>query len=208
MFFMHTTFPEYVSGYTVYCVAHMREQAALFGFFCIVPVNLVYESLNHFLHGVVRETNYTRWNDLNVIAKLNFEPYAWLLERIAYHIQWQWLMYFYLRPISSMNGKSVRPSVRHTSFLLWSKRCPIFFKVTRKISRSHEAKIVIFDPIWRFPDCNSNLNSPMAVKWSLNITHNKHHVSVHLLMTTRWSHNNNDTQPNPYMSFCAGLSPG
>ena len=26
-------------------------------------------------------------------------------------------------------------------------------------------KIVEFDPNWAFPDCNSNLNSPMATKW-------------------------------------------
>ena len=26
-------------------------------------------------------------------------------------------------------------------------------------------KIVEFDPDWAFPDCNSNLNSPMATKW-------------------------------------------
>ena len=26
-------------------------------------------------------------------------------------------------------------------------------------------RIVKFDPNWAFPDCNSNLNSPMATKW-------------------------------------------
>ena len=46
------------------------------------------------------------------------------------------------------------------------KRCAIVFqghpsncKVTRL------KKIVDFDPNWAFPDCNSNLNSPMATKW-------------------------------------------
>ena len=33
------------------------------------------------------------------------------------------------------------------------------FKVTRL------KKIVDFDPIWAFPDCNSSSNSPMAMKW-------------------------------------------
>ena len=34
----------------------------------------------------------------------------------------------------------------------------------RQISRSHGSKIVKFDPNWAFPDCNSSLNSPMAMK--------------------------------------------
>ena len=38
----------------------------------------------------------------------------------------------------------------------------LFFKVIRQISRSHT--IVEFDPNWVFPDCNSSLNSPMAMK--------------------------------------------
>ena len=40
----------------------------------------------------------------------------------------------------------------------------LFFKVIRQISRSHGAKIAEFDPDWAFPDCNSSLNSPMAMK--------------------------------------------
>ena len=44
------------------------------------------------------------------------------------------------------------------------KRCPIVFQVIHKISRSQEEEIVRFDPIWRFPHCNSNLNSPMGMK--------------------------------------------
>ena len=46
------------------------------------------------------------------------------------------------------------------------KRCPIvfqghpsYFKVTRL------KKIIDFDPNWAHPDCNSSLNSPMAMKW-------------------------------------------
>ena len=31
-------------------------------------------------------------------------------------------------------------------------------------SRSHSSKIVEFDSNWAFPDCNSSLNSPMAMK--------------------------------------------
>ena len=30
-------------------------------------------------------------------------------------------------------------------------------------------KIVEFDPDWAFPDCNSSLNSPMAMKWCPNL---------------------------------------
>ena len=32
--------------------------------------------------------------------------------------------------------------------------------------QGHAAKkIIVFDPNWAFPDCNSSLNSPMAMKW-------------------------------------------
>ena len=41
----------------------------------------------------------------------------------------------------------------------------LFFKVIRKISRSHGSKNVEFDPDWAFPDCNSSLNTQMATKW-------------------------------------------
>ena len=41
----------------------------------------------------------------------------------------------------------------------------LLFKVIRQISRSHGAEIAEFDPDWAFPDCNSSLNSPMAMKW-------------------------------------------
>ena len=30
-------------------------------------------------------------------------------------------------------------------------------------------KIIKFDPIWAFPDCNSSLNQPMATKWCTNV---------------------------------------
>ena len=30
-------------------------------------------------------------------------------------------------------------------------------------------KIVDFDPNWAFPDCNSSLNSPMAMKWRIKL---------------------------------------
>ena len=36
--------------------------------------------------------------------------------------------------------------------------------------QGHAAKkIVDFDPNWAFPDCNSNLNSPMATKWCIEL---------------------------------------
>ena len=40
----------------------------------------------------------------------------------------------------------------------------MFFKVIRQISSHMALKIVEFDPKWAFPDCNSSLNSPMAMK--------------------------------------------
>ena len=45
------------------------------------------------------------------------------------------------------------------------KRCPIFFSRSSVKFQGHTAlKIVEFDPNWAFPDCNSSLNSPMAMK--------------------------------------------
>ena len=46
------------------------------------------------------------------------------------------------------------------------KRCPIVFQghpSNYKVAQLK--KIVKFDPNWAFPDCNSNLNSPMGTKW-------------------------------------------
>ena len=46
------------------------------------------------------------------------------------------------------------------------KRCPIVFQghlSNLKVTRLK--KIVEFDPNWAFPDCNSSLNSPMAMKY-------------------------------------------
>ena len=51
------------------------------------------------------------------------------------------------------------------SLMLLRRGALLFFKVIRQISRSHGAKIAEFDPDWAFPDCNSSLNSPMAMKW-------------------------------------------
>ena len=50
------------------------------------------------------------------------------------------------------------------SLMLLRRGALLFFKVIRQISRSHGAKIAEFDPDWAFPDCNSSLNSPMAIK--------------------------------------------
>ena len=42
----------------------------------------------------------------------------------------------------------------------------LFFKVIRQISRPHlKQKPANCDQNWMFPDCNSSLNSPMAMKW-------------------------------------------
>ena len=51
------------------------------------------------------------------------------------------------------------------SLMLLRRGALLFFKVIRQISRSHGAEIAEFDPDWAFPDCNSSLNSPMAMKW-------------------------------------------
>ena len=50
------------------------------------------------------------------------------------------------------------------SLMLLRRGALLFLKVIRQISRSHRAKIAEFDPDWAFPDCNSSLNSPMAMK--------------------------------------------
>ena len=50
------------------------------------------------------------------------------------------------------------------SLMLLRRGVLLFFKVIHQISRSHGAKIAEFDPDWAFPDCNSSLNSPMAMK--------------------------------------------
>ena len=51
------------------------------------------------------------------------------------------------------------------SLMLLRRGALLFCKVTRQISRSYDWKIIDFDPNWAFPDCNSSLNSPMAMKW-------------------------------------------
>ena len=45
------------------------------------------------------------------------------------------------------------------------KRSPIVLKVIRQISRSRGTKMADFDPNLAFPDCNSSLNWPIAMKW-------------------------------------------
>ena len=51
------------------------------------------------------------------------------------------------------------------SLIMLRRGALLFFKVIRQISRSHDSKIVEFDPGWAFPDCNSSFNSPMTTKW-------------------------------------------
>ena len=49
--------------------------------------------------------------------------------------------------------------------LVWHRKGSLlFFKVIRLISRSHATKIANFDSNRVFSDCNSSLNSPMAMK--------------------------------------------
>ena len=45
----------------------------------------------------------------------------------------------------------------------------LFFKVIHQISSHMALKIVEFDPNWAFPDCNSSLNSPMAMKCCIKL---------------------------------------
>ena len=40
-----------------------------------------------------------------------------------------------------------------------------FWRSSVKFQGHTALKIVEFDPDWAFPDCNSSLNSPMAMKW-------------------------------------------
>ena len=40
-----------------------------------------------------------------------------------------------------------------------------FWRSSIKFQGHAALKIVKFDPNWAFPDCNSSLNSPMAIKW-------------------------------------------
>ena len=51
------------------------------------------------------------------------------------------------------------------SLMLLRRGVLLFLKVIRPISRSHGTKNRLFDPNGVFPDCNSSLNSPMALKW-------------------------------------------
>ena len=51
------------------------------------------------------------------------------------------------------------------SLMLLRRGALLFFKVIHQISRSHGSKNHRIDPNWAFPDCNSSLNSPMAMKW-------------------------------------------
>ena len=46
------------------------------------------------------------------------------------------------------------------SLMLLRRGALLFFEVIRQVS----LKIVEFDPDWAFPDCNSSLKSPMAMK--------------------------------------------
>ena len=64
------------------------------------------------------------------------------------------------------------------SLMLFRRGGLLFYKVICQISRSHGSKIVDFDPSWAFPDCNSSLNTLMAMKWctKLEATLKKCHI--------------------------------
>ena len=66
----------------------------------------------------------------------------------------------------------------------------LFFKVIHQISRSHGTKIADFDPNWGFPDCNSSLNSLMAMKWCTKLDIDW--IGLHLF--------NDDTRPQRHIS--------
>ena len=46
------------------------------------------------------------------------------------------------------------------------KRCPINFEWhSSNFKATRNNKIANFDPNWAFPDCNSSMKSPIALKW-------------------------------------------
>ena len=45
------------------------------------------------------------------------------------------------------------------------KRSPFFARSSVKLQGRSALKTIEFDPNWAFPDCSSNLNSPMGTKW-------------------------------------------
>ena len=54
------------------------------------------------------------------------------------------------------------------SLMLLRRGALLFFNFSRssvKLQGHTAKKIIEFDPDWSFPDCNSSLNSPMAMKW-------------------------------------------
>ena len=50
------------------------------------------------------------------------------------------------------------------SLVMLRRGALLFLNVIPQISRSHDSKIIEFDPDWASPDCNSSLISPMASK--------------------------------------------
>ena len=64
------------------------------------------------------------------------------------------------------------------SLMLIRRYVLLFFKVIRQISRSRRTKSADFDPNWPFLECNSSLNSPMALKWSIKLNKRKHRRGV------------------------------
>ena len=69
-------------------------------------------------------------------------------------------------PDSNSSLKSQMAFKLHTHLIVAWKKCPIVFKVSHQILKSHMTKkITNFKLNWSFSDGNSSLNSPMAMGW-------------------------------------------
>ena len=75
--------------------------------------------------------------------------------------------------------------------MLPSRGALLFFKVIREILKSHSKKKNIdFDPNWALMDCNSSLNSPMAMEWwkRLEVAWERGHLFVKVICQISRSH--------------------
>ena len=55
--------------------------------------------------------------------------------------------------------------MKHKAWCSWEDVPYCFSRSSVKFWGHRGQKITNFDPNWTFPDCNSSLNSPMALKW-------------------------------------------
>ena len=88
-----------------------------------------------------------------------------LLPRSCPSKWYQWLRIWLSRNIRFV-GVNVGMSARNRHFQTnyWCITI-LFLKVICQISRSHGSKKRQFYPNWAFPDCSSNLSSPMGTQW-------------------------------------------